>query len=112
MTSDSSSATTSHQPVVDAHVHLGRSAYGEKIELDTLLAMMDHNKVDQSVVSVFTPPDLDYARENHELAQAVRSYPDRLIGTVRVDPRNARSSREIVLRATEKDGFRCLALHP
>jgi predicted TIM-barrel fold metal-dependent hydrolase len=98
--------------VVDAHVHLGQSIYGERLDLDTLLARMDKHEIDMSVVAGFTPPDLDFSRVNSEIAQAVRSHPDRLVGAIRVDPRLGDASRNEILRAAESYGFRILALHP
>ena len=98
--------------VVDAHAHIGRSIYGETMAVDGLLRQMDQHGVDLSVVTPFTPPDLDFSRANNEVAQAVRQHPDRLIGCIRIDPRIQAASRDEILRGVEIYGFRCVALHP
>jgi predicted TIM-barrel fold metal-dependent hydrolase len=98
--------------IVDAHVHLGQSIYGEAMEIDVLLRQMDEHDVAISVVSAFTPPDLDFAKANQAIAAAVKAHPDRLVGSVRVDPRLTIASREEIARAGEQYGFRQLALHP
>jgi uncharacterized protein len=96
--------------VLDAHVHIGRSAYGENLDVDSLLSSMDEHGIDTAVVTAFTPPWLDFDAANRQVAEAVRMHPRRLIGAARVDPRMAGACDS--LRAAHADGLRGLALHP
>lgn len=98
--------------VVDAHVHLGESIYGERLDVDKLLAQMDRHGIDISIVAAFTPPDLDFAQANRRVAEAVRAHPDRLIGATRADPRLGKISLDEIRRASGTYGFRGLTLHP
>jgi predicted TIM-barrel fold metal-dependent hydrolase len=66
--------------------------------------------IDRSIVSSFTPRDLDLRRANHAISEIVAND-RRLIGFARIDPRlGARSVAE--LEACQREGFRGVKVDP
>jgi predicted TIM-barrel fold metal-dependent hydrolase len=98
--------------IVDAHVHLGESVYGESQNVDELLRQMDAHGVDMSIATAFTPPGLDWSRANALVAKSIQSHLDRLLGAVRVDPRLGAACRDEIRKGFETYGSVAIALHP
>jgi predicted TIM-barrel fold metal-dependent hydrolase len=99
--------------VWDTHTHLGEALHsGRTQSADELLRVMDREGVDRSVCIPF--PVVADPRATHNLiASAVRSHPDRLTGTVCLDPFVGRDEFDgEVRRCAEELGFRALKLQP
>ena len=99
--------------VWDTHTHLGEALHsGRKQTVLDLLRVMDREGIDRSVCIPF-PVVTDYRATHDLIAAAVRQYPDRLTGTICLDPFVARDKfNEEVRRCTEEFGFRALKLQP
>jgi predicted TIM-barrel fold metal-dependent hydrolase len=99
--------------VWDTHTHLGEALHsGRSQSADELLRSMDREGVDRSVVIPF-PVVADYRAQHDLIASAMRAHPDRLTGTICLDPfvPRARFDDE-VRRCAEELGFRALKLQP
>jgi len=77
--------------IIDANASVGESLYGANLSVRDLLRQMEAHGIDAAVVSAFTPPDLDFRRANHSIAQAI-SKNRRLHGFARIDPRRRESA--------------------
>jgi predicted TIM-barrel fold metal-dependent hydrolase len=99
--------------VIDAYNHIWRAnprAPEHFLHLDKtpemLIEQMDRGGVDRAVVC-----SLGQAIDNAYIAEAVRRYPDRLIGFAEANPRDPQAISSI-RRAVEDLGLRGLKLHP
>jgi predicted TIM-barrel fold metal-dependent hydrolase len=96
--------------IIDANTSLGESLYGPRLTADQLLHRMASLSIDRSIVSSFTPPDLDLRRANHAISEIVAGD-RRLIGFARIDPRlGAKSIAE--LETCQREGFRGVKVDP
>ncbi|MBS3817698.1 MAG: amidohydrolase [Candidatus Thermoplasmatota archaeon] len=100
----------------DAHVHLGPSGewlpyLDPSVETDALIEKMDDNDIEKSIV--FPNPCVGdkYPEMNDYIAEAVKSYPERLIGFGRVDPRRKEEAVSEVERLVDLD-MKGVKLHP
>ena len=99
--------------VTDSLAFLGKSFNGPAADVTSLLDAMDGLRIEQVVVCPFKPPGYDLLRANETVAEAVRSYPDRLIGLARVDPwQGGEGAMAEVDRCVEELGLRGIFLHP
>jgi predicted TIM-barrel fold metal-dependent hydrolase len=96
--------------IFDANTSLGQSLYGPRATVEQLLDRMDAVGIDRSIVSSFTPRDLDLRRANHAVSEIVASNP-RLVGFARIDPRLGQKSIA-ELEACQREGFRGVKVDP
>lgn len=89
--------------IIDGHVHLSEP---DPWGVEELIKSMDEDSVDKSIVFSF-PWDLD----NDYIADAVRRFPDRLIGFSHVNLNN-RNAKEEIIRSVEVLGLKGVKLHP
>jgi len=68
--------------IVDAHVHLGRS-YDLRLTAEQLISIMDRNRVHRAVAV----PMASGQKHNKHLLNDLRSYSDRLVGLLWINPR-------------------------
>jgi predicted TIM-barrel fold metal-dependent hydrolase len=95
--------------IIDSHTHVDRFGWYDPPE--TIIRLMDEAGVDQSIIMTYgEAPDVDGALEY--IAEAVRKYPDRLIGYARMNPRRGAEAHRLFRKAMEEDGFKGLKLHP
>ena len=89
--------------VIDAHAHLGDfPLFGESLDLTKLLRIMDEYGIERSVVS---------ALPNTLTLEAVRKYPERVSGLVRINPSDD-DAVELVDRAVVEWGFKGVKMNP
>ncbi|GAF88748.1 unnamed protein product, partial [marine sediment metagenome] len=103
--------------IVDSHHHIGkkRTSFGEwEFTGAQLVRQMDKNRIQKAIVVYFVS-ELhvmeDFVNANNYVAEAVQEFPDRLVGTVVVNP----LMRETALQEIERChhlGFRAIKLHP
>lgn len=105
-------------PVIDAHCHLGRlKGVRHGIQGSTaedLLARMDHNGVDKTVVCYLISPlwELEEIRQaNDEVLEAVSKYSDRLAGVCVVNPKHGEAAQEEARRCLAA-GMKGIKVHP
>ena len=91
--------------VIDAHAHLGEFGGWANVSItaEQMIADMDAFNIVKTVV--FMIPN-DIVRE------AVKRYPDRLIGFVWVNPYDGEKAIDEVKRAVNEWGFQGIKLHP
>ncbi len=111
--------------IIDAHTHVGPDIeYGVKTASyrsatpDDLIAVMDANGIDRAVVFAAhwqtrgRRIDPNYEEGNRYVRDAVRKYPERLIGFARANPNFGRQALDELDRALREDGMRGIKLHP
>lgn len=91
--------------IIDAHVHIGDFGGWANVGIsaDGLVNLMDEFTVERSVVS---------AIPNELTLEAVRRYPERLVGLAWVNPWEGERAVEQVRVAVEDWGFSGIKLHP
>jgi uncharacterized protein len=98
-------------PTIDAHVHVGRSLQGYRLELPDLLRSMDRLGIARSVLYPVRPLGYAYPTENDAVAAAVAAHPDRFWGLGRVDARQPDAAAEAD-RCLGRLGLRGIYLQP
>jgi predicted TIM-barrel fold metal-dependent hydrolase len=98
--------------IIDFHTHVDEAElYGWMDPPEKLIPLLDEAGIAKAAIMTYVdlpgsnPAALDY------IADAVRRYPDRLIGFVRLNPNHRREARDVLDRAVEL-GFRGVKLHP
>lgn len=90
--------------IVDAHAHLGDfPLFNVRLDAEGMIRIMDEHDIERAAVSSL-PDELT--------VEAVRRYPDRIVGFVWVNPHEGEAALELVDRAVREWGFRGLKLHP
>lgn len=98
--------------IIDAQTYIGDSVYFKRrFTAEKLIERMDKNNIDKAVVTA-PPPGPDYKRANRKVCEAVKKYPDRLIGFYHINPWYGEKEIERARRAVEKWGFRGFKLDP
>lgn len=106
--------------IIDAHVHgpgqvqWSGTRLGSGNSADEMIGMMDENGID--VVVTFPPRPTpigwdSYLKANNIVADAVKKYPNRIIGFVRFSPYYSEVI-DYLQEAIDKMGFSGLKLHP
>lgn len=91
--------------IIDGHVHLGIRP-GAKQTIEELISKMDKEEVDRSIVFNFVEViDNDYT------AEAMRKYPDRIIGFATINPWH-KNAKEELTRCIDELGLKGLKMHP
>jgi len=112
--------------IIDAHAHLGTDTNQQTMpslgvmydvaDGPGLIAVMDETGIDKAVVfpshTFGSNLDENYERSNKHVAEAVRTFPDRLIDFARVDPRYGQRALDELKRCVEEYGACGLKLHP
>jgi uncharacterized protein len=91
---------------------VGTSINGYRLVAEWLLASMDSNGIDKAVIAPVQPMAYRLEPENDAVAVARASYPDRLIGFCRVDPRQGEGALTELRRCALQLGLEGLFLHP
>ena len=95
--------------IIDSHTHVDRFGWYDPPE--TIVRLMDEAGVDMSVIMTYVDaPDVKGSIEY--IAEAVKKYPNRLIGYARMNPRRGEEAQHIFRKAIEEYGFKGLKLHP
>jgi len=98
--------------IIDAHAYVGESIYWRrKFEAEDLIKRMDKNGISMAVVTA-PPPGPDYQAANKKVYEAVKKYPDRLIGIYRANPWFKEKELERVKIAIKDWGFKGIKLDP
>ena len=96
--------------IVDGLTILGTSINGYRLKAEGLLASMDSNGIEKSVVVPVQPKTYRLEPENEAIAVTQLRYPDRFIGFCRVDPRQEAVTE--LRRCVLQLGLKGLLLHP
>ena len=97
--------------ILDGLTILGTSISGYELRVEELLASMDANGIDKSVIVPVQPKTYRLEPQNEAIAVTQARYPDRLIGFCRVDPRQEDAVTEL-RRCVLRLGLKGLMLHP
>jgi predicted TIM-barrel fold metal-dependent hydrolase len=98
--------------IVDSLTFLGESLFGPRATAAELLAVLDELEVERAVVCPLRPRGYRLEPANELVADAVRAYPDRLVGFARVDPNLGADACTALDHALGELGLRGLFLHP
>jgi len=93
--------------IIDADCHISSHKWDAlAMTAPELVAEMDRAGVDRALVWLKPPYNKDIEPENHAIYEAVRRYPDRLIGFGWANPRLGKAVTEITIqRCFEEYGF-------
>jgi uncharacterized protein len=97
--------------ILDGLTILGASISGYELRVEELLASMDANGIDKSVIVPVQPKTYRLEPQNEAIAVTQARYPDLLIGFCRVDPRQEDAVTEL-RRCVLRLGLKGLMLHP
>lgn len=97
--------------IIDSLTFVGESLFGHHVRADELVGRLDEAGIDRAVVCPAKPVGYRLEAANDTVAAAVRAFPDRLVGFVRVDPWLGEEAVTELDRATAL-GLRGLFLHP
>ncbi len=97
---------------IDAHAYVGESLFGLTRSPKELLEDMDRLGIEKAFLCPSKP--MNYALEpaNRMVAAAVKQYPDRFMGWVRVDPRQGAKALAELKEGVDSLGLIGLLLHP
>jgi predicted TIM-barrel fold metal-dependent hydrolase len=102
--------------IIDSHTHVDEvGAWQDPPE--AILRLMDEAGIERAVIMTYRDAPalpgaagavapLDY------IVQAVRRYPERLIGYARINPRAGGEADDLLIRAVREQGMKGLKLHP
>lgn len=95
--------------IIDSHTHVDKFGWYDPPE--TIIRLMDEAGIDKSIIMTYgDAPDVEGSIEY--IAEAVRKYPDRLIGYARMNPGRGEEAHRLFEKAMEEYGFKGLKLHP
>ena len=106
--------------IIDAHVHgpglvqFGGIRLGSGNTAEEMIGMMDENGMDVAVTFPPRPAPIgwdSYLKANKIIADAIKKYPNRIIGFVRFSPYYSEAI-DYLQEAIKKMGFSGLKLHP
>lgn len=92
----------------DFHVHMGKSSKGEVYTAEDLVRSMDKYGIEHSGLSILN--GVTCKELNDKTLEAVRRYPDRIIGYAYINPREENAIDE-VHRCLQTEGFRGVKFH-
>ena len=98
--------------IVDGLTILGTSINGYRLKAEGLLASMDSNGIDKSVVVPVQPKTYRLEPQNEAVTVTQMRYPDRFIGCCRIDPRQGEDAVTELRRCVLQLGLKGLMLHP
>jgi uncharacterized protein len=98
--------------IVDGLTILGTSINGYRLKAEGLLASMNSNGIDKSVVAPVQPKTYRLEPQNEAIAVTQLRYPDRFIGFCRIDPRQGEDAVTELRRCVLQLGLKGLLLHP
>jgi len=78
---------------------------------DILARGMDQHGVEYAVVHAWPTSTYAQVGDNEDVLRAIRKHPDRLFGSVYINPRDATRSHE-TLKRYHGEGFRCVKMAP
>ena len=98
-------------PVFDAHAHVGGMTGLDAPPLEQQVAEMDRLGIDLAAVSATTALAGDMVRGNDEVADAIRRFPDRLVGYCHVSGNYPELMESELARCFAIEGFRGLKFY-
>ena len=94
--------------IVDGLTILGTSISGYQLRAEELLASMESNGIDKSVVVPVQPTTYRLEPQDAVIAVTQSRYPDRFIGFCRIDTRQGQYTITVLLRPALQLGFKAL----
>jgi len=98
--------------IVDSLTILGTSISGYELKAEELLASMDANGIDKSVIVPVQPKTYRLEPQNDAIAVTHARYPDRFTGFCRIDPRQGEDAVTELRRCVLRLGLSGLMLNP
>ncbi|NLP29799.1 MAG: amidohydrolase family protein [Clostridiales bacterium] len=96
---------------IDAHIKLGDCYTGETYRADDYLLLMEKHGIDLAIISPYKPLSNDLSEANERIAEYIEKFPNKFIGTVRVNPWQREEALKMAEQWLEK-GFKGIHLFP
>ncbi len=99
--------------VIDCHAHIGPHSryFVPEDDIDHIITAMDSIGVDQVGINVLEALEGDFEAGNNMTAEALRKYPDRIIGHCCINPNYPEAVAAETIRCFEQLGMRMLKFH-
>jgi uncharacterized protein len=98
--------------ILDFHAHVDHAeVYGWIDPPEKILGLMDEAGIEKASIQTYLDHPVQGADPIATIADAVRRYPDRFVGCVRLDPNFRAEARAGLLRSLDL-GFRSVKVHP
>jgi len=99
--------------VIDCHAHIGPHSryFVPEDDIDHIIEAMDSVGVDQVAINALAALEGDFEAGNDMTAEAVRKYPDRVIGHCCINPNYPDKVAAETVRCFEELGMRMLKFH-
>ena len=98
--------------LIDFHTYVGRSMLGQESTEEELLANMEKNQIDISVVCPVKTVDPFFAKQNQYVSELQEKHAGRIVGFARIDPNLGKDSEKILAESIEELKLKGLLLHP
>ncbi len=99
--------------IIDCHAHIGPHSryFVPDDNIDGIIGVMDDMGIDKIGINKLEALEGDFVAGNDQTAQAMRKYPDRIIGHACINPNYPDIVEAETLRCFEKLGMRMLKFH-
>ncbi len=98
--------------VIDALSYVGKSLYFKReFKVEDLIERMNSNGIEMAVITA-PPPGPDYREANKIVYEAVKKYPERLMGFYKINPWFGKEELERAKYAVKEWNFKGLKLDP
>jgi uncharacterized protein len=98
--------------IIDAHIYIGESLFGNSQSIEKIQNLMTVHGVDKAVLAPSRPKSYTLWPANQMVADIIKQHPDRFYGWARVDPWQKEDALADLIRAREELGLHGLLLHP
>ena len=98
--------------LIDFHTYVGRSMLGQESTEEELLANMEKNQIDISVVCPVKTVDPFFEKQNQYVSELQEKHAGRIVGFARIDPNLGKDSEKILAESIEELKLKGLLLHP
>ena len=102
-------------PILDSHDHLGRWIafhVAKDGTIEQMINCMDRTGINKVFVTAHASIGPDYVYGNDMVFDAIKKYPDRVMGYVTINPNYPEDMQHELDRCFSRPGFRGIKLHP
>jgi len=98
--------------IIDSHVYVGEYLFGQDINGDELIRVMDDTEVERAILIPNRPKSYALETANAFVFELTRKHPDRFLSHCRVDPWQGDLAMDLLKKGHQTYGAKSLLLHP